>query len=70
MLWASILMVNAGLVLWLLAVSSLRTFVVERSVVTYGLTAVAIFFSITRFVAMMRHDDVTVQWGGCTVPAA
>lgn len=64
-LWATVLMLNAGLVLWLLAVSSLRSFVLERSVVTYGLTAVAIFFSITRFVAMMRHDDVTVEWGEC-----
>jgi hypothetical protein len=62
-LWATVLMLNAGLVFWLLAVSSLRAFVLERSAVTYGLTATAIFFSITRFVAMMRHDDVRVEWG-------
>jgi len=36
--------------------------VIERSVVTYGLTAVAIFFSITRFIAMMRHDNIRVEW--------
>jgi hypothetical protein len=61
-LWATILMLNAGLVLWLLLSTSLRSFVIERSVVTYGLTAVAIFFSITRFVAMMRKDNIKVVW--------
>jgi len=61
-LWATILMLNAGLVFWLLVSSSLRSFVLERSAVTYGLTAVAIFFSITRFVATMRRDNVSVEW--------
>ena len=61
-LWATVLMLNAGLVFWLLVSSSLRSFVLERSVVTYGLTAIAIFFSITGFVAMMRRDGITVQW--------
>lgn len=61
-LWATILMLNAGLVFWLLVSSSLRSFVLERSAVTYGLTALAIFFSITRFLAMMRRDDITVEW--------
>jgi hypothetical protein len=61
-LWASVLMLNAGLVFWLLVSSSLRTFVLERSLVTYGLTSVAIFISITAFMAMMRNDGITVQW--------
>jgi len=61
-LWATVLMLNAGFVFWLLVTSSLRSFVLERSAVTYGLTAVAIFFSITRFVATMRRDHVTVEW--------
>jgi hypothetical protein len=61
-LWATILILNAGLVFWLLVSSSLRSFVLERSAVTYGLTAVAIFFSISRFMAMMRHDGITVEW--------
>ena len=63
-LWATVLMLNAGLVFWLLVSSSLRSFVLERSGVTYGLTAIAIFFSITRFMAMMRHDGITVEWAG------
>ncbi len=61
-LWATVLMLNAGLVFWLLVSSSLRSFLVERSLVTYGLTAIAIFFSITGFMAMMRRDGITVQW--------
>ena len=35
-LWASVLMLNAGLVFWLLVSSSLRAFVLERTLVTYS----------------------------------
>ena len=61
-LWATVLMLNAGLVFWLLVSSSLSSFVLERSAVTYGLTGGAIFLSVTRFVSMMRRDDITVVW--------
>jgi len=67
-LWATVLMLNAGLVFWLLVSSSLRSFVLERSLVTYGLTAVAIFVSITGFMAMMRRDGITVQWASTRAP--
>jgi hypothetical protein len=50
-------------VLWLLVTSSLRAFVLERTAVTWSLTALAIFFSVTRFMATMRRDGVTVKWG-------
>jgi hypothetical protein len=62
-LWATVLMVNAGIVLWLLVSSSLRAFVLERTAVTWSLTGLAIFFSITRFMATMRRDGITVKWG-------
>ena len=39
LLWATVLMVNAGITLWLLLSSSLRTFVLERTAATWGLTA-------------------------------
>jgi len=42
---------------------SLRAFALERSAVTYGLTAVAIEISITRFLAAMRRDGIAVEWG-------
>jgi hypothetical protein len=67
-LWATVLMLNAGLVFWLLVSLSLRSFVIERSAVTYGLTAIAIFFSITGFMAMMRDDGITVQWASSPAP--
>ncbi len=69
-LWASVLMLNAGLVFWLLVSSSLRSFVLERSAVTYGLTAIAIFLSITGFMAMMRRDGITVEWSSTNAPVA
>jgi hypothetical protein len=68
LLWATVLMLNAGVVFWLLVSSSLRAFVLERSAVTYGLTAAAIFFSITRFLAAMRRDGITVEWARRLVP--
>jgi hypothetical protein len=62
-LWATILMVNSGLVLWLLISSPLRAFVLEREALTLSLTAVAIFLSITGFITAMRRDGITVRWG-------
>jgi hypothetical protein len=62
LLWATVLLLNAGIVLWLLLSSSLHAFVLERSAVTYGLTALAIYLSVTRFVATMRRDGITVDW--------
>jgi len=62
-LWATVLLLNAGFVLWLLATSSLHAFVLERAAVTYTLTACAIYLSIRQFVRMMRGDGITVQWG-------
>jgi hypothetical protein len=67
-LWATVLMINAGLVFWLLVSSSLRSFVLERTAVTYGLTAIAIFCSIAGFMAMMRRDGITVEWSNSKTP--
>lgn len=61
-LWATVLLLNAGLVFWLLVSLPLRSFVLERSAVTYGLTAAAIFLSISGFMTMMRRDGITVKW--------
>jgi hypothetical protein len=62
-LWATVLLINVGVVLWLLLSASLHAFVLERSAVTYTLTGGAIFFSINRFIAMMRRDGISVHWG-------
>jgi hypothetical protein len=62
-LWATVLLLNAGFVLWLLLTSSLHAFVLERAGVTYTMTACAIYLSIRQFIVMMRGDGITVQWG-------
>jgi hypothetical protein len=67
-LWASVLLINAAFVLWLLVVSPLHAFVLERAAVTYTMTACAIYFSITQFVVMMRGDGITVEWGTASRP--
>jgi hypothetical protein len=69
-LWATVLMLNTGFVLWLLVVSSLHAFVLERSLVTWSLTAGAIYLSIRQFIVMMRSDGITVQWGTYVKPHA
>jgi hypothetical protein len=68
-LWATVLLLNAGFVLWLLLTSSLHAFVLERAAVTYSMTALAIYLSIRQFVVMMRGDGITVQWGASGEPA-
>jgi hypothetical protein len=61
--WAAVLLLNAGLVIWMLLSSSLKMFVLERTAATWGLTATAVAISILGFTAAMRSDDVTVHWG-------
>jgi hypothetical protein len=67
LMWAAVLLVNSGVVAWLLISSSLKTFVLERTGITWGLTAGAIFFSIYGFSSTMRRDGYSVRWGA-TVP--
>jgi hypothetical protein len=67
-LWATVLLLNAAFVLWLLVVSPLHAFVLERAAVTYTMTAGAIYFSIRQFVEMMRNDGITVEWGTASGP--
>lgn len=63
LVWGTVLLVNSGIVLWLLVTSSLRAFVLERMAITWSLTAGAIFCSIYGFTATMRRDGRIVQWG-------
>ena len=63
-LWATVLVVNTGFALWLLLSSSLATFALERTAVSWTLTAIAIACSIFGFTATMRRDGFKVQWGG------
>jgi hypothetical protein len=63
LMWAAVLLVNSGLVAWLLISSSLQAFVLERTGITWGLTAGAIFLSIHGFGLTMRRGGYSVQWG-------
>lgn len=63
LMWAAVLMVNSGLVAWLLITSSLQTFVLERTAITWSLTAAAIFFSIFGFSSTMRRGGYSLRWG-------
>jgi len=63
LMWAVVLLVNSGVVAWLLISSSLQAFVLERTGITWGLTAGAIFFSIYGFTTTMRHGGYSVRWG-------
>jgi hypothetical protein len=67
LLWAGVLITNTGLVLWLLLTSSLRSFVLERTGISWFLTGGAIACSIIGFTTTMRRDGITVQWGAGSV---
>ena len=62
-LWAVVLLVNTGFVLWLLLVSSLSAFVLERTAVTWTLTGAGIALSTRWFLHVMRQAGVTVRFG-------
>lgn len=66
LLWAIVLTVNTGFALWLLLSSSLATFALERTAVSWTLTAAAVACSIFGFTATMRRDGFKVQWGSVT----
>ena len=63
LLWAVVLLVNAGFVIWLLLVSSIRVFVVEKTLVTWALTLGGIVLSTMWFVRAVRGEGVTVHIG-------
>jgi hypothetical protein len=70
LVWAAVLLINTGVVLWLLLTASLRTFVLERMAVTWSLTAFAVFCSIYGFILTMRRDGRSVQWGNASTACA
>ena len=61
-LWAVVLTVNAGTVLWLLFTTSLGDFVVERTVVSAVLTVGGVVLSVVWFVRVMRQQGVVVRF--------
>ncbi|HEY5025292.1 MAG TPA: VC0807 family protein [Acidimicrobiales bacterium] len=64
LLWFVVLATQAGFVMWLLLESSVRTFVVERSLVSAVLTVGGIVLSTLWFVRVMRGAGLTVRFSG------
>jgi len=62
LLWAVVLLANAGCVMWLLLTSSLHTFVLERTLITWVLTIGTIGASVAWFVRTMRRAQITVRF--------
>ena len=64
LLWAFVLLANAGCVMWLLLTTSLHAFVIARALVSWVLTGGTIGISVAWFVRSMRRADIEVRFGG------
>jgi hypothetical protein len=64
LLWFVVLATQAGFILWLLLESSVRAFVLERSLVSAVLTLGGIVLSTLWFVRVMRGAGLTVRFSG------
>ena len=62
-LWAATMLLNGVMVLLLLLLASTNAFAVERSAISVGLTALAIYLSVTWFTRTMRRDGIVVRFG-------
>ncbi len=60
-LWALVLLSNAGIVLFFLVTSSLRAFVLERTVTSWGLYAFGISVSTYWFMRLLRRHGIAVS---------
>jgi hypothetical protein len=70
--WAAVMLTNAAVVLTLLLTSSLRSFVIERTAVSWSLTVLAIGASVYLFSRVLRHEGIRVRFGaegGAAPPA-
>ncbi len=70
LLWGAVMTVNAGVVLFLLVESSLRAFVVERTIVSYSLTLAGVLVSTAWFVRSMKGAGIAVHFGKHRLVAA
>jgi intracellular septation protein A len=68
LLWFAVLAVNAGFVMWLLVESSLRSFVIERMLVSTLLTTGGIVLSTLWFLRVMRGAGIAVRWNRALHP--
>lgn len=62
LLWGAILLINAGVGLWLLLSASLQAFVVERTILTWLLDIGGVAVSAAWFARLMRRNGIRVLW--------
>lgn len=64
LLWAAVLTTNAGFVMFLLLRTSLRAFVIERTMVSCVLMVGGVALSVLWFIRAMRNHGIAVRFGG------
>jgi hypothetical protein len=66
-LWAFVMLLNAGASLWMLTHQSVSTYLVTRPAVSLGLTAVAIGASTLWFKRSLSHHGIRLAWATARV---
>jgi hypothetical protein len=61
-LWAFVQLANAALSVWLLITQPVGTYVLAKSVTSWGLTLAAVGLSTLYFKLSMRHQGITIRW--------
>ncbi len=62
LLWSFVFLSNASVTLWLLFEESLKSFVVERTLFSWGITVAAIAVSVVMFRRTMRGNGIALAW--------
>jgi hypothetical protein len=62
LLWAAVMLANAAVVTWLFLSTSLASFVVERTALSWSLTLAAIAVSTWHFTRSMRRRGIRLRW--------
>jgi hypothetical protein len=70
LLWSAVLLSNAGFVMWLLLSTTLRAFVLERTLVSSLLWVLGVGVSTLWFVRSMRRAGIALHWGVSAPEAA
>jgi hypothetical protein len=61
LLWAMVMIINAGVVLGLLLTTSLRAFVLERTLVSWSLSGIAVLLSTYAFARALRAEGMRLR---------
>lgn len=63
-LWALVQLTNAAVSIWLLTTRPVATYVLARTVLSWGLTGIAVAASVVHFHRSMRRHGIVVHWRG------